>query len=185
MCFFFVGDFYEEFDEAAKAAFWDVVGKGMDEDAPFADKGFVELGVVHVAGEAGVVPDEQGGGTFGGIFVIGDHALEVFAACGGGARAGHVGVARAQDELILRTEFGKGFELSCDGAVLFEPAAVAQVGVYDGAREEVGGRRDVGQGGYCDWLAMINIYPLRVLEGHRERRDQVRYCSRCWSQSRN
>lgn len=147
---FFVRDFDEEFDEAAKAALGNVVGEGVDDHAPFADEGFIELRVVHVAGEAGIVPDEEGGGTFGGIFVIGDHALEVFAACGGGSRFGNVLIGSAEDELVLLAKGSEGFELTRDGAVLFETAAVAQVGVYDGARMEVGGWGDVGQGG-GDW----------------------------------
>ena len=45
---------------------------------------------------------------------------------------------------MLFAVFGEGFELASDGAILFEAATVTQIGVYDGAWRDGGGRDDVG-----------------------------------------
>lgn len=83
--FLFVGDLDQHFDQATVASFGDLVGEGMDDYFPAADDGFVELGVIHVTGEAGIVPDEECGGAVDGGFVICDHAQEVVTTGGGGA----------------------------------------------------------------------------------------------------
>lgn len=83
--FFFVGDVYEEFDDAAVLAFGNGIGEGVDEDAAIAEEGFVVDGVVQVAGEAGVVPKEE---CFGAAFWVAvgvEHGVEGFASCGGAA----------------------------------------------------------------------------------------------------
>ena len=90
--FFFVGDVYEEFDDASVLAFGDGVGEGVDEDVSVAEEGFVVDGVVEVAGEAGVVPEEETTWPSVGMAVAVDHGVEGVAACGGAARAGFVGI---------------------------------------------------------------------------------------------
>lgn len=60
----FVGDVYEEFDDAAVLAIGDGIGEGVDDDIAVAEEGLVVDGVIEVTGEAGVVPEEDGGGTF-------------------------------------------------------------------------------------------------------------------------
>lgn len=81
--FFFVGDVYEKFDDAPILSFGDGVGEGVDEDATVAEEGFVVNGIIEVAGEAGVIPEEQGFGAGVGVTIGVDHGVEGFTACGG------------------------------------------------------------------------------------------------------
>jgi len=83
--FFFVGHVDEEFDEAAIVAFRDLVVEGVDEDAPFADDDLVELGIVDVAGEAGIVPEEETTWSLSWDLVEGEHTVEVVATGEGAA----------------------------------------------------------------------------------------------------
>lgn len=41
----------------------------MDDDAPLAQADLVELGIVYIAGEAGIVPEDETCGTVGWGFV--------------------------------------------------------------------------------------------------------------------
>lgn len=83
--FFFVGDVYEEFDDASVLPFGDWIGEGVDDDVAVAEEGFVVDGVVEVAGEAGVVPEEDAMGSVfevaGGVYKV----VEFFAGEGGAA----------------------------------------------------------------------------------------------------
>lgn len=99
--FFFVGDVYEEFDDASVLAFGDGVGEGVNEDVAVAEEGFVVDGVVEVTGEAGVVPEEEGLGAVLGVSVVVEHGVEGVAACGGAAAFGFVGVGGAECEVVL------------------------------------------------------------------------------------
>ena len=85
LAFFFVGDVDEEFDDATVFAFRYLVIEGMDNYAPLTQAEFVELGVVYIAGEAGIVPEEQTTWSVGWDLVFRDHAVEVVAACCGAA----------------------------------------------------------------------------------------------------
>lgn len=138
---FLVGDVDQEFDEAPVGSLGDMVGEGVDDDAAFAEEGFVVGGVVEVAGEAGVVPDEEGCGAFGFVAGVGDEAVEVVTPCSGASRFGGVFVDAAQGEVVPGAVFFDGFELARNGAVLSFAAAVAQVGVYDGVGGDGGGER--------------------------------------------
>jgi hypothetical protein len=63
--FFFVGDVDEEFYNPSVLTFGDGVGDRVDQDFTIAQQGFVVDGVVQVAGEAGIIPEQQG---FGAVF---------------------------------------------------------------------------------------------------------------------
>ena len=67
--FFFVGDVYKKFDDAAILTVRDGIGEGMYDDVAIAEEGFVVDGGVEVAGEAGIVPEEDAVGTI--IYVAG------------------------------------------------------------------------------------------------------------------
>lgn len=83
--FLFVGDIDEEFDDAAVLALGDGVGEGVDGDLSVAEEGFVVDGVIEVAGEAGVVPEQETVRALAGGAVEIEHAVEVFAPDGGTA----------------------------------------------------------------------------------------------------
>lgn len=83
--FFFVGDVYEEFDDASVLPFGDGVGEGVDGDAAVTEEGFVIDGIVEVTGEAGVVPEDESAGALAGMAVEVDHAVEIVTTCGGSA----------------------------------------------------------------------------------------------------
>ena len=85
LAFFFVCDVDEEFNHATVFAFRYLVIEGMDNYAPLTQAEFVELGVVYIAGEAGIVPEEQTTWSVGWDLVFRDHAVEVVAACCGAA----------------------------------------------------------------------------------------------------
>lgn len=85
LAFFFVGDVDEEFNDATVFAFRYLVVEGMDDYAPLTQAEFVELGVVYVAGKAGIVPEEQTTWSVGWDLVFREHAVEVVAARGGAA----------------------------------------------------------------------------------------------------
>lgn len=82
---FFVGDVDEKFDNATVFAFRNLVIERMDDYAPLTQAEFVKLGVVYIAGEAGVVPEEETTWSIGWDLVFRDHAVEVVAACCGAA----------------------------------------------------------------------------------------------------
>lgn len=86
--FGFVAEVFDEADEFFEFAFGDVVCKGVDDDARFLDEGDVEDGVVGVAGEAGVVPEEDAVGVVFFGFDGSDHAVEVVAPDDGFAAPG-------------------------------------------------------------------------------------------------
>lgn len=66
----FVGYVDQDLDETPIGSLGDVVGEGMDDDVAFgAQQGFVVSGIIQIAGEAGVVPEEDGCGAIG--FVTG------------------------------------------------------------------------------------------------------------------
>lgn len=83
--FFFVGDVYKEFDDAPVLPFGNGVGEGVDDDVAVAEEGFVVDGVIEVASEAGVVPEEDAVGAVfdaaGGV----DQFVEVVTGDGGAA----------------------------------------------------------------------------------------------------
>lgn len=81
---FFVGDVDEEFDDAPVLSFGDGVGEGVDDDVSIAEEGFVVDGVVEVAGETGIVPEED---ALRFVFVAGgvDEFVELVAGDGGAA----------------------------------------------------------------------------------------------------
>lgn len=131
--FFFVGHIYEEFDDATVVAFGDLVVEGVDEDLVGADEGFVVDGVVEVAGEAGVVPEDERVGALVGDAVVVDHAVEVVASCGGAAAFGFVAKVVTEGEPVFVAECLNFGELLIGGLILASAATVATVGVYDGA----------------------------------------------------
>lgn len=83
--FFFVAHVYKKFDDATVVAFGDVVVEGVDDDLVGADEGFVVDGVVEVASEAGVIPEDESVGALVGEAVEVYHAVEVVTSCGGAA----------------------------------------------------------------------------------------------------
>ena len=85
LAFFFVGDVDEEFNHATVFAFRYLVIEGVDDYAPLTQAEFVELGVVYIAGKAGVIPEEQTTRAVGWDLVFCEHAVEVVAACCGAA----------------------------------------------------------------------------------------------------
>ena len=85
LALFFVGNVDEEFDDATVFAFRNLVVEGMDDYAPLTQAEFVKLGVVYIAGEAGVIPEEQTTRAVGWDLVFREHAVEVVAACCGAA----------------------------------------------------------------------------------------------------
>ena len=139
----FVGDVYEEFDDASVLSFRDGVGEGMDDDVPIAEEGFVVDGVIEVTGEAGVIPKQDAMRTVfnaaGGIYEVVE-----FVACGcGAARFGDICKFVAEGEIVfLAIGFDLGDLLVC-GGVLARSARVADVGVYDGVGRKCGGGREV------------------------------------------
>lgn len=143
--FFFVGDVYEEFDDAPVLSIGDGVGEGVDDDLPIAEQGFVVDGVVEVTGEAGVVPEQNACGAVfwaaGGIY----EAIEVFAGGGGCARSGDVYEFVAECEPVGLAVGGDFGDLLVGGGVLTRSARVADVDVYDGAWGECGWGREVFQ----------------------------------------
>lgn len=72
--------------------------------------------------------------------------MEVIAADGGATRFGNVFVDLAQDQPMFFAVGLDGFELACDGAILFFAATITEVGVDNRARREGGGRTDVFRG---------------------------------------
>ena len=142
------GEVYEEllvhpvqrrFVEAAGGAFRDLVVHGNDADAAAAQVGAVELGVVYVAGEAGVFPDDEG---FFGRFAaaeVAHHLLEALTPDDAGARSGFVAKDAGERQ---PADFAPGADfgfLLGKGEFLFFAAAVAEVG---------GNRRSGGEKGF-------------------------------------
>ncbi len=125
--FLFVAEIYEEFDDAAVVAFGDGIVDGVNNDLVCAEEGFVVDGVVEVAGEAGVVPQDE---TCRALFFVAveiHHAIEVFAADGGAAALGFVHKVVAQDETVCDAVVCDLFELLVGGLLLTHTAAVAAV----------------------------------------------------------
>lgn len=143
--FFFVGEVDKEFDDASVFAFGDLVGDGVDGDAPlFADDNFVELGIVYIACEAGVIPQDESGGTLGGVIVGIEHAVEIVTPNEGATRAGFIDKAITMGELVLLAIGFDLAELLVGGFVLARSATVTAIGVDDGAGGEGGwGREEV------------------------------------------
>lgn len=83
--FLFVGHVYKEFNEASVVPFRNLIVEGVDDDAQSADVYFVQLRVIYVTGEAGVVPEDQSVGALIGAEVEVDHVLELIAVCSGAA----------------------------------------------------------------------------------------------------
>ena len=158
--FFFVGHIDEEFDEAAIIAFGDVVVEGVHGDTPFADDDLVELGVVYIAGEAGVVPEDETTWPLIGDVVEVDHAVEVVTTGGGATGFGDIYKPVAVDEGMLCTVGLDLSQLLFGGSILAHAAAVASIGVYDGGVGKGGGRREVGQFTISDLRFMI--YDWRI-----------------------
>jgi len=142
----FVGHVDEEFDEATIVSVRDVVFQRMDDDAPPADVYFVTLRVIDVAGEAGVIPEDETVGALVGAEIHVDHALEIVAVLSGAARFGFVYKVVTQDERMEIAEGDDLGQLLICGLVLFHAAAVSPIGIDDRARGERGGGREVGQG---------------------------------------
>ena len=97
--FGFVAEVFDVADEIFEFAIWDLIGEGVDDDVLIFDEGNVEDGVFGVAGEAGVIPEEESTWAFGLGEVVVDHAFEVFATDNGFAAAG-IFVDLAQDQLM-------------------------------------------------------------------------------------
>jgi len=116
------------FIEAACGALGYLVVEGDDLNAAAAQVGAVELGVVNVAGEAGVFPDDEG--FFGGLAAaeMAHHGLEAGAPDSRGAGAGFVAEDAGEGNALgLAPGADFGFLLG-KGEFLFFAAAVAQVG---------------------------------------------------------
>lgn len=125
------------FEHAADGAIGDVVDEGVDGEAAAAQVGFVELGVVEIAGEAGVGPQQQAG-LGGAVAEVVDHGIEGGAADGGSAGDGLVLEDAGQGVVVTG---GPGLELGFllgDGLVLQAAAGIAQVGDQGGAGGEGG-----------------------------------------------
>ena len=104
LAFFFVGYIDEEFDDSAIVAFGDGVVEGVDGYAPLAQADLIELGIVDITGEAGVVPEQQCLRAGVWLFVQGHHAIEVITACSRAARSGFIYKVVAKDEAVLFAE---------------------------------------------------------------------------------
>lgn len=126
----------EEFEDATGRAFGDGVLQGVDGDAAAAEGGFEELGVVEVAGEAVVAPEEDAGFGWGvAVEEVVDEGIEASAASGGGGGAG-VGEDAGEGAGVLGAPGAEGGFLLGDGEVLFVSTGIAQVGGEVGARWE-------------------------------------------------
>lgn len=105
--------------ETAVEAIWYLVLDAEDLIAAAAEVGFVELGVVDVAGEAGELPDDDALllGCAGAEVV--HHGLESLAGDGGGARAGFVLEDGGEGETFGLAPGANFFFLLLDGEFLF------------------------------------------------------------------
>jgi hypothetical protein len=120
----------------------------MDDDAAFADEGFVVGGVVEVTSEAGIIPKEEKVGTFGLITSIADEAVEVVTSDGRASRFGGILIDVTQGDSVPGAVFSDGFELTRYGAILAFATRVTEVGIGDCAREDGGGERGERVGGH-------------------------------------
>lgn len=111
----------------------------MDCVAAAAEVGAIVLGVVDVAGEAGVFPDNDAGFGAVGIVEMLDHLLEGFTPDDAGAGAGFVDVGMGEDVVVLVAPCLDGVLLLGDGEVLFFAAGVSEVGDEAGLGWEGGG----------------------------------------------
>ena len=131
--FFFVGEINEEFDDLAIIAFGDRIVEGMDDDAIGAKKRFVIDGVVEVAGEAGIVPKQKGGGTIFFMTIEIDHAIEVITSGSGSTGLGFVAKVVSNDETMCSTKILKFFKLLNGGLILSYADTIAAIGIDDRA----------------------------------------------------
>ncbi len=123
-----VGPVDEGFEEAAVEAGGDVILYGLEGVAMTAQEGFVVLGVVEFAGEAGELPEEDVCGRAGGGGEVGDELEEGVTADDAGAGLGFVDVDLVEDEALLGgVDADDGFLLG-DGEILIVATAVAEVG---------------------------------------------------------
>lgn len=140
---FFVAQVNEEFDDAGIVAFGDGVVEGVNDDAPLADHDLVELGVVYIAGEAGMVPEQESRGARFWNFVERHHAVEFITARDGAAAFGFIHEAVTELQAVLYAIGFDGAQLLVGGLFLAGPAAIAHVAIYDGGWRQGGGRGEV------------------------------------------
>lgn len=143
--FFFVADVDEELDDASVLAFRDRVGERMDDDIAVAQQRLVIDGIVEVACEAGVIPEQEAEWAVfraaGGV----DHAVEFVAPDGGAARPGDVDEAPAKLEAVRGAEGFDFGQLLVGGSFLPRTAAIADIRVDERAGGEVGRGRNISQ----------------------------------------
>lgn len=135
----------EGFEDATGRTFGDLIVEGVEGVAEGADLGAVELGVVDVAGETVVLPDDDA--ALGAAVPEGfHHGMEIVAAYVGGAAAGFVLVDVGEDETVgLRPDPDLVLLLG-NGEFLVFVTAVTQVG------EDVGAGRE-GVSGQCSVIS--------------------------------
>ena len=119
------------FEATAIETLGDSLVEGVDDIAAPTQIGFVVLGVVDLAGEAGEFPHKNAGFIYclmGRTSEVGDHGEEACAADGGGTGCGFVFEDLGEGEVVgLAPAADFGF-LLWDGEILRVSAGIAQVG---------------------------------------------------------
>lgn len=111
----------------------------MDGEATTAEIGFVELGIVHVTGEAGEFPDDDALLLAGWLTEMGDHGKELFTTDCGGSGTGDVFEDVGEDVVVIGAPLGDDGLLLRDGQVLIVTTGVTKVGGKTGLGREGGG----------------------------------------------
>ena len=123
----------EGFEDAAFGSLGDVVVEGIEDVTEIADLGAVEGGIVHVAGETVVLPDNDAALGAAAMAEGVHHGVEIITANGGGAAAGFVLEEVGDEQVVLGGPGAQGGFLLGDGKVLVFVAGVTQVGEEGGA----------------------------------------------------